>query len=26
MFAIVFNLVMFFIAWVMWKKRWFLKV
>jgi predicted acyltransferase len=26
MFAIVFNLLMFFVAWVMWKKRWFLKV
>lgn len=26
MFAIAFNLLMFFVAWVMWKKRWFLKV
>ena len=25
-FAIAFNLVMFAVAWVMWKKRWFLKV
>ena len=26
LFAILFNLVMFFIAWIMWKKKWFIKV
>jgi predicted acyltransferase len=25
-FALLFNLAMFFVAWVMWKKRWFVKV
>lgn len=25
-FAVLFNLAMFFVAWVMWKKRWFVKV
>ncbi len=25
-FAILFNLAMFFVAWVMWKKKWFIKV
>ena len=26
LFAILFNLVMFAIAWFMWKKKWFVKV
>ena len=26
LFAILFNLAMFFVAWVMWKKKWFVKV
>ncbi|MGL4232087.1 MAG: acyltransferase family protein [Casimicrobium sp.] len=25
-FAVLFNLAMFFVAWLMWKKRWFVKV
>ena len=25
-FAVLFNLAMFLVAWVMWKKRWFVKV
>ena len=26
LFAILFNLMMFFVAWLMWKKKWFVKV
>jgi len=26
LFAIVFNLSMFFVAWFMWKKKWFVKI
>ncbi|MEQ1518362.1 MAG: hypothetical protein ABL931_17920, partial [Usitatibacteraceae bacterium] len=26
LFAVLFNLTMFFVAWIMWKKRWFVKV